>query len=103
MDETIRNVSAYLTGTQSVEFIKANTLEMEYFPDANVIFVDAGHTFECVDHDIRLAKSAVKPGGLLIFHDYGHPSWPDVKRAVDAHFPVGRIRTYETLCVIEAA
>jgi glycosyltransferase involved in cell wall biosynthesis len=102
LDEVTRNVSSFLGEKHRVEFVRANTLNLNSFPSADVIFVDAGHTFECIDHDIRLAKAAVKPGGSLIFHDYGQPRWPDVKRAIDTHFPAGSIRTHETLCVIEA-
>lgn len=102
MDEVTRNVSAHLAGGHDIELIKANTLDMKSFPSADLIFIDAGHTRECIENDICLAKAAIKPGGLLVFHDYGQPRWPDVKRAVDAHFPAGAIRKHETLCVIEA-
>jgi hypothetical protein len=29
----------------------------------------------------------VHPGGIISGHDYGDPTWPGVKRAVDQCFP----------------
>ena len=47
------------------------------------VFVDAEHTYEDCSSDLRAWAPKVKPGGLLSGHDYDHPSFPDVRRAVD--------------------
>jgi predicted O-methyltransferase YrrM len=99
--EVYSYVSAFITARHTLELVKANTLELSALPRADAIFVDAGHTKECIEHDVRLAKAAIKPGGLLIFHDYGQPSWPDVKETIDAEFAVERRRVHGTLCVIQ--
>jgi hypothetical protein len=40
------------------------------------LLVDAGHTKELVGRDIILGRQLMKPGTLIIGHDY-HPSWHD--------------------------
>jgi predicted O-methyltransferase YrrM/GT2 family glycosyltransferase len=99
--ECVGNVVPFLATHHNLRLISANTLELNEFPSADVIFIDAGHTKECIEHDVRLAKEAIKPGGILIFHDYGQPSWPDVQETIDANFKVCQIRTFDTLAVIQ--
>lgn len=54
------------------------------FPLASVdiVFLDADHSYEAVIADILAWMPRVKPGGLLCGHDYHHPHYPGVKRAV---------------------
>lgn len=102
MAEVVAYAKAFLSERHTLQLIKANTLELSEFPKADVIFVDGGHTKACIEHDIKLAKAAINPGGLLIFHDYGQPKWPDVTQALDAAFAPRQMRVHETLCVIQA-
>ncbi len=99
-DEVVAYVKAFMTDRHTLQLIKANTLELSELPHADVIFIDGGHTKACIEHDARMAKAAVNPGGLLIFHDYGQPKWPDVTRTLDAEFSPDQIRVHGTLCVI---
>lgn len=100
MTEVVNYLTAFVSPGQTLQLIKANTLALDCFPRADAIFVDGGHTAECIDNDIRLAKAAINPGGLLIFHDYRQPMWPDVQTAIDSHFTPDQIRVHGTLCVI---
>ena len=50
-----------------------------------LVFVDTGHDAASVDRDISVALPLLGPGGLLAFHDYPDPGWPDVRRVVDDH------------------
>lgn len=38
----------------------------------DMVFVDGGHDRETVAADLRLALRAVRPGGVLALHDWGH-------------------------------
>jgi Methyltransferase domain len=42
------------------------------YPDSyfDILYIDAGHTYECVKSDAAVAKKKVKPDGLLVFNDY---------------------------------
>lgn len=55
---------------------------------ADMIFIDAGHTYEEIKQDIAIWKPLVKEGGILCGHDYYHHGdiWEGVRRAVDQEF-----------------
>lgn len=54
----------------------------------DLLLIDAGHAYEEVVRDIAAWTPHVKPGGMVIFHDYAHSAdahylHHEVKRAVD--------------------
>lgn len=51
----------------------------------DLVFIDTLHDSASVERDIAIALRFLKPDGLLAFHDYPDPSWPDVRRIVDEH------------------
>lgn len=51
------------------------------------VFIDADHNYESVKQDIEAWQPKVKPGGLLMGHDFS-PKYPGVGDAVTAAFPV---------------
>jgi predicted O-methyltransferase YrrM len=58
------------------------------FKDASVdlVFIDADHSAEWVERDLRAWRPKVRPGGILAGHDYGSRRYPDVKPVVDRFF-----------------
>mgnify|MGYP003679361736 FL=1 len=57
----------------------------------DLVFIDAGHTFEDVVADIEAWLPKVRPYGFIAGHDY---SWDDeVKRAVHSKFPTISMET----------
>jgi hypothetical protein len=57
---------------------------------ADVVFIDAAHDYENVKADIRRWWPLVRPGGMLIGHDFNH-KWPGVERAVAESFDLMRV------------
>lgn len=61
--------------------VYGNTLALDFAtlcprpPD--FIFIDAGHSDECVRNDSRKALAALAPVGTIVWHDYTQ-DWPDV-------------------------
>lgn len=57
-----------------------------YFEDGSVdvLFVDAGHSYEAVKKDIEAWLPKMKPNGIIVGHDYN--SWVGVKKAVNEKF-----------------
>jgi predicted O-methyltransferase YrrM len=49
----------------------------------DMVFIDGDHRYETVVKDIKKAYELLKSGGLICGHDYNHPQWPGVKKAVD--------------------
>lgn len=50
----------------------------------DLIFIDTEHDAASVTRDIEASLTVLAPGGLLAFHDYPDPSWPQVRPTVDA-------------------
>jgi predicted O-methyltransferase YrrM len=56
-----------------------------YWPHkVDMCYVDGDHSYDGVVQDIRVWRELVKPGGVLLFHDYGKDFLPHVKAAIDA-------------------
>ncbi len=58
---------------------------------ADMVFIDADHSYEGVKRDIQLWQPLVKDGGILCGHDYNLPEqswdWVGVRDCVDEMFP----------------
>lgn len=49
------------------------------------VFIDGDHSFEWVEHDSRKAREMLHlAGGVITWHDYQHPTCPDVRRWIHA-------------------
>lgn len=44
----------------------------------DAVFIDGDHGLEAVRHDTALARSVLRPGGVIVWHDAGNPATPDV-------------------------
>lgn len=96
-EEFLRYIQPYVMPNHGVCIERGNTLDMRCFPRSDFIFVDGGHTAECIAHDASLARECLNERGVAVFHDYGWPTWPDVKPAVDACFAA--VEVFETVAV----
>jgi SAM-dependent methyltransferase len=65
-----------------------STVAARMFPFGSLdfCFIDADHSYECVQADIVASRSRVKPGGILAGHDYNPADFPEVVRAVHGAF-----------------
>lgn len=52
----------------------------------DVIFIDGNHEYFDVMTDIEYWWTKIKPGGVMVFHDYGPRGWAGVTKAVDKSF-----------------
>lgn len=48
----------------------------------DMLFIDAGHTFDAVSADYKAWQKYIKRGGYIVFHDY-KPMWPGVMQLID--------------------
>lgn len=93
--------NSFVSNTQHIaDFIDKNKLSIDkfslikslsheganWFKDGSVdiLFVDAGHSYEAVKKDIEAWLPKMKPNGIIAGHDYH--SWEGVKKAVDEKF-----------------
>ena len=74
----------------NVEFINADVYDKNFqLPDADVVHIDAGHTYELVIHDIERCISQLKDP-IFIFDDYGHEG-RTVRDAVNDKIDEGKL------------
>ena len=51
----------------------------------DLIFIDTEHDVASLTRDIENALPLLSPGGILAFHDYPDPGWPEVRPVVDGY------------------
>ena len=89
-----RNLADHVASGKVVPIAKRfadaiDVIEQSLGARADLLFVDGDHRYEAVIEDVANARRILRPGAILAGHDYTHPSWPGVKRAVDELFPNG--------------
>ena len=66
----------------NVEFIQKDIYTEDWdFPQADVVMVDAGHTYQHIIHDVEKAIAHFN-SPIIILDDYGNPK-TDIKKAID--------------------
>ncbi|MGW7569476.1 class I SAM-dependent methyltransferase [Streptomyces tendae] len=50
-----------------------------------VIVVDGDHSAKGVRQDLQWAEEIAAPGAIVVLDDFGDPSWPGIKEALDEH------------------
>lgn len=53
----------------------------------DAVLIDADHSHGAVVADILVYRRRLRPGGLLLLHDYRSPAWPGVRKAADFLLP----------------
>lgn len=93
---TMQDFSVFLGNTRDVRNrITTYRMRSEFAPHhieridglhfADLVYIDGGHEYETVQHDIEKYRQFVKPGGMMCGDDY-HKSWLGVMKAVNAAF-----------------
>jgi len=66
----------------NVEFIQKDIYKEEWnFPQADVVMIDAGHTYQHLIHDIEKTMAYFN-SPIVIIDDYGNPK-TDIRKAID--------------------
>lgn len=53
------------------------------------MFIDGDHSRAGVEHDTMLARAMVRPGGIIVWHDYHHFGTVDVRDVLDEMWQAG--------------
>ncbi|CAL9480954.1 class I SAM-dependent methyltransferase [Streptomyces sp. enrichment culture] len=59
-----------------------------------VIVVDGDHSAKGVRQDLQWAEEIAAPGAVVVLDDFGDPSWPGIKEALDEHLEGATRFTY---------
>lgn len=76
-------------GTNILTMKSVDASERFKVESIDLLFLDGDHEYESVKADIGAWLSRVKPGGMVLFHDY--QSWPGVTKAVDEAISAGHL------------
>jgi predicted O-methyltransferase YrrM len=60
----------------------SRTLMHSDLEPCDAVFIDGDHSLKAVLHDSNLARALVRPGGIIIFHDYGNDA-VEATQAID--------------------
>jgi hypothetical protein len=78
----------------NVEFIQKDIYKEEWdFPQADVVMIDAGHTYQHLIHDIEKTMAYFN-SPIIIIDDYGNPK-TDIRKAIDEMVGNGVIKLSE--------
>jgi predicted O-methyltransferase YrrM len=88
IDNDINNIQKAMqfnSGRDNIEFLHRDAYSFEWGVDtkADVVFIDAIHTYKHVLMDINNAIKHSVSGAYIVFDDYGLPSISGVKKAID--------------------
>ena len=81
----IADMESFESNTPNFTFMHMMSAEAsKKFDDASIdlIFIDGDHSYEGCHGDIEAWWPKIRPGGIMMGHDYG-PEWPGVLKAVD--------------------
>jgi len=99
LGDMLRNLDRFgLREKVEIVAVPIEDVESRFADDSfDVVFIDGDHRYEAVVRDLRIARRAVKPGGVIAVHDYGNRA--GVTQAVDElKLPFKQV---ETLVILE--
>jgi predicted O-methyltransferase YrrM len=71
---------------QRIELIIGDSTELdlsELYGTADMVLVDAGHTYKACLRDSHTAFKLIRRGGIVLWDDYGGNYWPGVRQAIN--------------------
>jgi predicted O-methyltransferase YrrM len=74
---------------------ESTTLEAGDIELVDAVFIDGDHSAIAVEHDSRLARELLRPGGICIWHDMNNPAVEVTQvldKLVDEGWPICHIR-----------
>jgi len=55
----------------------------------DMVFIDGDHEGPAVEIDMKLVAARIKPGGVMLCHDYTHPHFHGLHEAIDSFTATG--------------
>ncbi len=85
-DENLRRAGISVEDVTVIQHLSTDTIAMKeaHKKVYGLLVIDGDHSYIGVKHDFESYLGTVAPSGYVILDDYGNPSWPDVKRYIDA-------------------
>ena len=81
------------TARERIDLLTERAEQVEPEPHSTwLVFIDCAHDRETTRDAYRAFEPAVRPGGAIAFHDYGHPRYPGVSDAIQELGLHGEVR-----------
>lgn len=89
-----------------IEQIFGNSVDFDHAPlrdKVDLVFVDAGHEYKLVKSDGTKALEMVRPGGVILWHDYsyGHPGVYKYLNDLSATLPLVNLLWTSLVCYVK--
>jgi predicted O-methyltransferase YrrM len=70
--------------------------------EVDIVFIDGAHAYEYVKSDTELALSLLKPGGLVVWHDYFvfHPDYGVRRYLHNLAYSIPLYRLTDSICAV---
>lgn len=82
----LRSISSHKERVVKLEGKSEHMSQLVREKSVDLVFIDANHSYMNCLQDIRLWLPKVRVGGIISGHDYHHPRFPGVEKAVDEIF-----------------
>jgi len=83
-ERLMKHLEAGEQAVQKIRRLFGDSAKFDFSPFKNscsLVFVDGSHAYDYVKSDTRNAMKIVKPGGVIVWHDYG--IWSGVTKALE--------------------
>lgn len=84
LDEVPENAGAYAADDERFSLLLSSSddLKAAQLEPCDAVFIDGDHSEFAVSYESAMARELVRPGGIIVWHDYGNPS-VEVTRTLD--------------------
>jgi len=94
MPQFVRNLEDHIANDK-VFPVRGYSFNFVMKCSVDMVFIDGDHRYESVKKDILKAQELLRDGGIICGHDYNHPLWTGVNKAV--HELLGKVQVEDTI------
>ena len=59
---------------------------------SDAVFIDGDHSYKAVVHESKLAREVVRPGGIIVWHDFQNPAVEVTQALTELDWPIMSLR-----------
>jgi len=94
LDNAVPNPGEMVLDDPRFKLIVSTRGSLDLTPDdlepCDAAFIDGDHGLEAVMHDTMLARALVRPGGIIVWHDFHPLGTVDVAAVLEEQYAAGR-------------
>lgn len=67
-------------------------LSADSLEPCDAVFIDGDHSYKAVVHESKLAREVVRPGGIIVWHDFQNPAVEVTQALTELDWPIMSLR-----------